>query len=256
VITFTGTPAITEAERRSHVSHAMSLGLGGISPGSGRLAIVGSSHSLPVYEETLRRWDGDIWAVNGGWQWCRAHEIPASFFSVHPTDSILKHLDGIGPNDKAILAHQTCPRVLDAAVSSGANVRLYDDQEYPGIASAPQAAYQAILAGYSEVTFFGCDLNFSEGKQHVNHEVGFRALMTVQAAGDLYMTTPAYYTQAIELVRMIEAYPTIFRERSSGLLRAMVEGPHSVAWISPEAQVPSTVSSGLDFITLDLLQVA
>ena len=229
-----GIPTVPTEERAAHVAYARSLGLPGIPAVPKRLAVVGSGHSLPAYEETLRRWPGAIWACNGAFPWLKARGIPSTFFTVHPTDSVLKHLGCLEKGDRVILAEQCCPEVYQRAISAGAIIVTFDDLISPCIASATHAAFHGIAVGFTEVTFFGSDLNFSEGKQYLNDSGGFRPLMLVRAGGEDYMTTPAYYAQAKEMIQLIQTAPKVFRERSAGLLRAMLEGPSEVIWLSDE----------------------
>lgn len=247
-----GYPVVPAQQRDQQIKAARELNLPPVTERGGRLAIVGSSHSLPAYEETLRRWPGEIWAVNGAFPWLKDRGIKAAFFTVHPTGSILQHMEKLDADDTAILASQCCPEAFEAA--KHCTRYIYDDWESGATVSATQAAYLGVQSGFTEITFFGSDLNFSEGKQHVAHENGYRPLMVVRCNGEDYMTTPAYLAQAREIRSLIQLAPKIFRERSAGLLRAMIESEEDILWASDDVmnlRDPDLDALNLEFIVVD-----
>jgi hypothetical protein len=78
--------------------------------------------------------------------------------------------------------------------------------------------------------------------------------MVVRCAGDDYMTTPAYLAQGREIRSLIRLAPHVFRERSAGLMRAMMEAEEEIVWASDDVlnlRDPDLAAQGLEFIVID-----
>jgi hypothetical protein len=223
-------PCIPTEQAERNAIHARGLGLETIKPGSrsGRLAVVGGAPSVQAYVETLRRWNGDIWAINGAWRWCRDNGIAATFFSVDPDPKIATLIEGA---DHAIVMPQADPLVFEKM--QGKRVELFDATP-PGCSSSTNAPFAAMEMGYTEITFFGCDCSYSPEKSHAYYHEPNEMGMVVEVGGNSYLTDPAYWVQVEELAALIREFPKQFKELSGGLLRALVQDSfYDVTWVSP-----------------------
>lgn len=223
---FTIAPAIPKWEAEAQAEYARGLGFSPPRPRSGSLAVVGGGHSVAAYVETLRRWDGDIWAVNGAYNWCRERDIDATFYTVDPEECTVEFAKGA---EKAIVTPWCHPSMWGVLK----NVELADF--FPMFsASAPNAAWAGFPLGYTSVTYFGIDCSFSDTTHsYMNHDD--RATMIVRCGGMDYQTTPAYYVQALEIEALCKLAPKRIRQMCGGLVRALVENDdHDVIYTSPE----------------------
>lgn len=87
------------------------------------------------------------------------------------------------------------------------------------------------LLGYQEVTYFGCEGSFSGEIYFYRHEHKPEQLV-VRSKGVDYVTSTDLFVTTEQLAMTISAYPEHFKERSGGLLRAMIEDTQwgVVAW--------------------------
>lgn len=206
-----------------NIRYAKSLGLDCIQPGDLGipLAVVGGGPSINDHVAVLRKWSGDIWAVNGAFHWCQERGIDATFFSCDSNPDLDKLATGAS---RAILATICDPAVF--AVLSGAYVRIFDTGKIAGIHTGPTSATSCpalgIHAGYKEITFFGCESSYSSGRTHAYHDDAPNPwTMTVQCNGNAFETEAEYHMQAIYLSQFLRCAPHVFKEMSGGLLRAM-----------------------------------
>jgi len=181
---------------------------------SGHLAVVGSGRSIASHIAELQSWDGDVWAVNATWGWCETHGIRAYAYSVDPLPELEAFIIGARA---AVLADHCDPKAF-AAVKRV--YRLTGPHEGPTSANAADLA--AIKAGYSSVTYFGCESSFGE-TTHAYRNDAVPDLIRVECGGESFLTKIEYMKQAKGLADTIRAFPHVFSERSGGLLSAMVK---------------------------------
>jgi hypothetical protein len=93
-----------------------------------------------------------------------------------------------------------------------------------GPSSVCRTLLPIVQLGYKDVTYFGCEGSFS-GDPHFYRKESKPLQMVVRAGGREYITTPDYYITTQFLVRILTEYQRI-KERSGGLLRAMLEYPN------------------------------
>lgn len=220
-------PAIDRSDILKQMDHARGLGLPKPRPRTGPLAVVGGGQSAHAYVETLRRWRGDVLAVNGAWKWCRDRGIDATFYTGDPQEMTVAFAEGAD----ALLPPWAHPDIWNVVKS----VELVDFYSHFS-SSAPNVAAFAFDLGYSDITFFGADCSFSDDT-HTYQNVANPARMVVRAAGMDFMTTPAYFTQAREIAALCREFPGVIREMGGGLSRAMVlDDDYDVVWMSPEVE--------------------
>lgn len=194
--------------------------------GSGGLAIIGGGPSVSKHEQVLRDWNGDIWAINGAVYWCMSKGIEAALVSVDP-DPILK--DYTHNVQKAVLAAHCDPLAYQSL--TGADVYRFEG-DLDGPTTAVAVAAKAIDAGYSRVTYFGCECSYAD-TTHVYEDEPPLDLMRVECGGVEYLTKLEFAVQAERLSEIFRKFPHFFIEESGGLLRAMIEhGEYDVLAVS------------------------
>lgn len=178
--------------------------------GKGRLAVVGGGHSVVGHVEELRAWQGDIWAINGAWRWCRESGINAMFFSVDPKPELAPLVGG-----RAVLAPHCDPEAFKAA-----------DEAYrapgplPGPTSAVAATAVSVASGYDGATFYGCEGSYGE-TTHVYQDEPVNDLVRVECGGS-WLTKLELILQTEQLASVIKRFPERYAERSGGFLAALI----------------------------------
>lgn len=213
------------AER--NIAYASSLGVPELSSADRRglrLAVVGGGPSVKDHAKELRCWDGDVWAVNGAYRWCEDRGIDAAFFSV---DSMPDLAPLIGWARRVYLASVCDPSAFDAAAKAARRVfHIGPGKILTGATSATAAAPLALHLDYREVVFFGCEGSYADGKTHAYRggiQSPWRMLLL---CGDRQIETDAgFLMQAEFLSAVIRAIPSVYSERSGGLLAALVAEP-------------------------------
>lgn len=215
----------------SNIAHAKTLGLAPFSdlrPRKDTLAVVGGGPSLTSHVEELRSWPGDIWAINGAWDWCRREGIASVFFTVDAHPMMSKFVDGTGV-DVALLCSVVDPGVFAALKRSAARVYVFDIDEAAhtriinGSCSATTTPTLALRMGYKHITYFGCEGSYFVGASHTYQNEPREDEMVIECGGELFRTAPDYYVQAQEIATYILTFPDVFAERSGGLLRALID---------------------------------
>lgn len=218
-----------------NINHAKTLGLPPVGKRRGTLYVVAGGPSINERVEVLQSVDGEIWAVNGAFQWCRKHGIDAVFFSVDSNPSLVDLVTGA---KRAILATMVDPAVFEAL--GGAKVEVFDTGLIAGVHTGPTSVTSipalAIDAGFSRVVFFGCEGSYRGGATHAYADCGDNPYRSVvECGGQRFATEAEYQMQCKYLSDIIRAAPHVFAERSGGLLRAMIDhGEPDVVWASPE----------------------
>lgn len=206
------------------------------------LAVVGGGASALEQLNDLREWPGHIWAINQGATWLASEGRTEGvcMFSVAPTPRIATYLEGV---EKAILASQCHPDVFQGLAERGAEVHKFHLFDGCGPGSVNNTIIPAAMLGYMDVTFFGCEGSFVGEPYFYRHEFKPEQ-MVIRAGGRDYTISTDLFVITQQLVTTMTEMPGRFKERSGGLLRAMIEDPvwGVVAWsealrnrVSPEA---------------------
>jgi hypothetical protein len=216
------------------------------------LAVVGGGPSIKKHIDELVNWPGHIWGINQSAQWLMQFEprAPVWMFTCDPDPRCAAFADGV---DRAILGGCCHPDVFEKF--KGKDVRYFwtqtpksapknDELDEPigdikepktpifGSASVTRTFYPALLLGYKDVTYFGCEGSIDQATLESNacrsdYEMGFRdpdnaRFMVIEAGGVEYITTPDYYITTLHLAEVMRSYPKL-KEKSGGLLRAMLK---------------------------------
>lgn len=215
------------------------------------LAIVGGGPSIKKHIHDLVNWPGHLWGINQSAQWLLEFNpsAPVWLFTCDPDPRIAVFADGV---ERAILGACCHPDLFEKF--RGKDVRYFLTRPPKGVkdsitplpaelkpkaelfgpSSVTRTFLPAIMLGYKDVTFFGCEGSIDEDTLEANacrsdYEMGWRSrdclrLMIVKAGGVEYLTTPDYYITTTYLVNAMRAYPKL-KEKSGGLLRGMLQNP-------------------------------
>lgn len=218
------------------------------------LAIVGGGPSIKAHIYELANWPGHIWGVNQSAQWMMQFEprCPVLMFTVDPDPRMASMADGVS---HALLGGSCHPELF--AKFKKENVRYFltrspkgagpieppspeakSKVEIFGSASVTRALMPAAMLGYRDITYFGCEGSIDESTLESNatrsdYALGYRThdnmrMMIIKAGGKEYLTTVDYYITTVTLASQLTAKLAVkLKEKSGGLLRAMVEYPDS-----------------------------
>lgn len=197
-----------------------------------KLAVVGGGPSVWEYLPQIASSGGDIWGINQSAPFLQDHGIDCTLLAVDSGEDVA---GWAAQMDRALLASNCHPEVFRAL--AGKDVRMFHIAPFrdgPGLSikggpsASTRAPQLAIALGYSEVTFYGCEGSFDGSTHAYRHEPERLKQLIVRAGGKLYRTAPDLMLMSEYLANDIRAFQGIFRERSGGLLRAMVE--HFDTW--------------------------
>jgi hypothetical protein len=197
-----------------------------------RLAIVGGGPSIIERLDELDQYD-DVWAVNYTASWLAKRGIESTMLSVDSEKFDLRVSDGVS---RAILASSVDPgTALYFRKPKQFHLVEHDKEGIPGgTTTACRVPFLALRQGYKDVTFYGCESSF-DIEDHVDRKDSgsWKEQIIVKADGREFRTTPQFMLQADDLSAFIAGFPDVFKERSGGLLGAMVNDPWwSVAAVS------------------------
>lgn len=200
--------------------------------------MVGGGKSAREQLDELRTWKGDIWACGSVFQWLKSEGIEATLFCVDP-QPILK--DMAAGATKAILASNCDPGVFDAL--AGQDVQIFhlvdgDEGIHHGPTTASAAFDLSVKMGYFDVSFFGFDSCYDErDDEELGERVQIRynshaykdeedvAVCRVVCNGKAFITGGEFLMQAQWMAEVLNMLPSIFHNRSGGLLAAMIADP-------------------------------
>lgn len=227
-ITFLATPCIPPEQVQRNTERTRTLGLPFWSKSeSGALAIVGRGQSAKDQASILRMWPGKIWAINGAVHWCRAEGIEATLFTSDPHPDLVPLTPGVR---RALLSLACDPQAYDALISQGAAITTFETGAWgipTGCTTATTALHLALQMGFSTVDYFGCEGNYRYGDERP------ASWMRVSVAGKEFDTKSEYLMQSRYLAEHLREFPTVYRDRSGGLLQACIaDGDWSLVCVS------------------------
>lgn len=205
------------------------------------LAVVGGGTDLTYFVDELKRFDGDIWAINGAYRWCRSVGIDAVFYAIDPSPLIVKLLSEVHVHN-AILAdtvHQEVFKILDTNVREIAWTGPKDiKHSTTAAATAPMIAAER---GHRKVTFFGCQSHFDHGGTHVYKNDTSISKIWVDCGKFKYVTCPQFIMQAEFIAKLARGLPTGIEVKGNGFLTSLIEnGKYKVT------HVVESISEGLE----------
>lgn len=226
------TPEVTEKQMRANLEGGWPM-LEERDAHDTPLAVVGGGPSAVEHLDELREWPGDIWAVNQSAPWLKKHAPKANvwMFTIDPDEALAEpqFTEGV---DKAILSSACHPSVFEAL--KGREIRMFhcrrlDDMPEliclgGGRCAVARTPLQAAWQGYLSVTYFGCEGSLGDTTHAYRHEHRPNQFI-VRAGGVDYVTTPDLCMNTEDLSEDLRTYPKALKEKSGGLLRAMVQHP-------------------------------
>lgn len=223
IIHWESAPTVSQDGRDANLKVIETLGLP-LHAGSGRLAVIGGGPSIRDHLDELKNWDGAIWAVNGTINWCIDNGIPAWFYTADAAPMANWTYD-LSRVSRAALAPDVSPELVDYLLKHGAEITLTAPIE-SGPTSANASDYLSLKAGYTQITYFGCEGSFQPQGTHAFTSHPIPDWIEVIVGGEHFRTKPEFISQSIMLANVLRELPEVYAEKSGGLLRAMVQhGP-------------------------------
>lgn len=241
-IEFVGNAPLDNDALLANVRHAKSLGLPRVRdeyPHGRRLAVVGGGPSIVGALPEIRKYS-DIWAINGACGYLREHGIDSTLLTIDPVDFLAPRVAGA---KKALLATRCHPKVY--AVLKDCDIQTFDvttdsDEGLWATCGTVTVSFPlALKLGYSKVDFFGCEGSFAEVTHAYMDEAELQDVrFVVECDGVRYHTAPDLYLVTKSMADILrQVIPDSFRERSGGLLRALVKNPaHQIVQISAQLE--------------------
>lgn len=204
---------------------------------TGRLAIVGSGPSVANRLHMLRHWDGEIWAINGAYDFLLSKGItPRGFFGVDPLPGLAEYVSNAKDETTFYIAATCDPSVLDAL--QGKDVVLWFpecEDSYPegaqtvtgGTSAITRAPFLGEMLGYRDITLFGADSSFDQDRYCYQagryKEDSTRQTIAVDVNGAQYLTDINLMHQASQLGVIVDALG--LKIESDGLIAGYINGP-------------------------------
>lgn len=183
-----------------------------------RLAVVGGGPSIRNRVDELKAFEGEVWAINGTYNWLRERGVNCTFFSCDPSLEVAQFCQGA---EKAIVAVDCDPSVFDAIKGDIETVDI------KGLAHGPTTATTApaigLARGNTEFWFYGCEGSF-DGSTHVYGDFGLDLLLRVSCNKQEWLTSVDMITQTEYLGQVIRETSQC-KDVSGGLLAAYIESP-------------------------------
>jgi len=196
-----------------------------------RCAVVAGGPSVKKQLNKLRKYDGDIYAVNDTAGFLSDNGIPCYLYSIDGT----KIPYAIGPLVKGAFLATRCNPVQFKPFKKK-DIRVFEmreDNVKRGIEGGPTGVCRAphlfIAMGHMGIDFYGIEGSFFSQSHVGSDRQDARANMIVIRAGGIdYLTNAAFMLQNEFMMQLFKKYPTIYKNHSGGLLRAMMK--HQKTW--------------------------
>lgn len=147
------------------------------------LAIIAGGPSLRRFLPEILRWPGEIWAINGSYDWLISQgRVPDGFIGVDPLPGLAEYVKGARPETTFYISGLADPAVFDAL--EGFNVKLFfpeqDAVTWPpglwlitgGTTAVTRAPCLARLMGFRKMTIFGADSSFESDSDRYCYQYG------------------------------------------------------------------------------------
>lgn len=203
---------------------------------AGRLAIVASGPSVRDYLDELREWDGEVWAINGAYDYLLDQGIvPHGFMAIDPLPGLAEYVQRPHPDTTFYIASTCDVSVFDALKEY--KVQTFhpysDDVTYPdefgiiggGTTSVTRAPYLGLLQGFRDITLYGVDSSY-DGQEYC-YQWGRYSCDIAQPKiwVDLYDGGPRYETeiglmkQVSQLAAIVPIFNGMLKFKCGGLMR-------------------------------------
>jgi hypothetical protein len=225
-IRWSGGPNIPPEKTASNIANCKAHGFPEIGDAvRPALAIIGGGPSVQEHVRELQDWPGDVWASGSAFPWAVANGIKASYLTIGQEPVLAEKCAGAS---HAVLATCCDPSVFEAL--KGARVEVFDlhhegkDANH-GVSSVTAVPKVALLMGYTEIHFFGCDSSYEDQTHAYPDDPPPQFKLVVQCNGKSHKTCAYMLIQAEFLSVVMREVPSVFVNRSGGLLKALIEAP-------------------------------
>ena len=140
-----------------------------------KLAVVGGAPSVRHHLDELRCWPGEIWAINGAYDYLLGEDIvPHGFIGVDPLPGLAEYVQNPRKETTFYLSGLLDPSVFDAL--KGENVKVWfpeqDAVKWPaglwlvggGTTAVTRVPYLARMQGFRDMTIYGADSSFEDDR--------------------------------------------------------------------------------------------
>ncbi len=207
----------------------------------GALAIVGSAPSVRDHLDELKAWPGEIWAINGAYEFLKSEGIvPHGFVGLDPVPGLAEYVKGHTPETTFFISSVCDPAVFDAL--KGAHVWLWHskmaDIPYPphhrivggGTTCMTRAPILANLLGWRDVTIYGADSSYSQGSFYAYQHGTFgedtkHERVSVVLDGTVFESEWPMIKQVSQLGAMHGVFAGQLKFKCGGLMDAFLKSP-------------------------------
>jgi hypothetical protein len=193
-------------------------------------AVCGGGPSLEYSLDHLRKFQGDIFAINDTAKYLSDHGIPHWLYAIDGTKTPFR----VGDLTKgAVFATRVHRRQFTQMKQMGRHIRVFDmaeEDNKKGIEGGPTAVCRTphlmLRMGYAGVYYFGLDGSFT----NVTHITGksqaaYDNMIVVRAGGKEYITNAGFMLQHEYMSHVLHKYPKFLHNASGGLFKAILENP-------------------------------
>lgn len=242
---FSNTCVVDSPGRRKNFESVLARGLevcGQLPEREGALAVVGSGPSVRGLLWELADWPGEVWAINGAYDYLQDKGIvPDGFFGIDPLPGLAAYLRR--PNEKTTfyIASMCDPAVFDAL--AGYQVKLWHaagEDTFPkghwivggGTTAITRAPYFALLRGWRDITLYGADSSFADdGSEYCykwgsyEHDIAQPKHKIMVNGEGPFVSEVGLLKQASQLYSLHERFRGMLKFRCEGLLDAYMRAP-------------------------------
>jgi hypothetical protein len=230
--------------RQENLDKVLALGLPSVEKQparAGQLAIVASGPSVRDYLDELRTWPGEIWAINGAYDYLLDEGIvPHGFFAIDPLPGLADYVQRARPETTFLVASTCDPSVFEAL--EGSKVKIFhpyaDDVTYPegagmiggGTTSVTRAPYLALVEGWRDIVLFGCDSSYQGGEycyqwgRYATDIDAPKFWFEINGEGP-FETEIGLMKQISQMGVIIEKFRGMLKIRCGGLMAAFLRAP-------------------------------
>jgi len=195
-------------------------------------AVVGGGPSTSRQLDTLRWWDGDIFAINDTAKYLSDNGISCYLYAIDGTEVPFRVGDGVRGAIFATRVHRNQFRQME---KMGLPILVFDlaeEDKFKGIEGGPTAVCRTphllLRMGYRGVTYFGIDGSFEGDTTHVSghSDSAHDNMLIIRAGGVDYVTHGGFMLQHDYMARIMKKHSKYLFNASGGVFGAMLENPN------------------------------
>ncbi len=210
---------------------------------AGKLAVVGSGPSVEEYLGELAEWNGDVWTVNGAYNYLLdAGIIPDAFVGCDPLPGLAEYVQRAHADTTFYISGFCDPAVFDALKEHDVQVWFpgQPGMVYPpgtlllpgGTTALTRCPALAKLLGWRDVTIYGADSSFADDGGRYSYTYGTyvedskAAINKVMCNGEgPFYTEEALMKQVSQFGVLAETKALELSFRCKGLMDAYLRAP-------------------------------